>query len=187
MSDGHGDEHVSPSWPPPLPPSPSPPFPSRSLASRPDDTERVDCGWREGRRGREETEGLAFNYLGFPRQEAIHLRVYAIFGGEIANGSTEHRFPKYYDNIYPAQRGTSRWFRGIDSCWIGTAVCLDVSFARGGRRGSMVVGEVWSKRWSWRDNGLDGISNSIHRLMIRTKHPFQTNEKQVRKDKKKQE
>jgi len=31
--------------------------------------------------------GLAFNYLGFPREEAIHLRVYAIFEGKIASGS----------------------------------------------------------------------------------------------------
>lgn len=64
---------------------------------------------REERGGRE--EGLAFNYLGFPRQEAIHLRVYAIFeggreegGGEIANGCNGARrqvCPKYYDNIYP--------------------------------------------------------------------------------------
>lgn len=40
---------------------------------------------REERGGRE--EGLAFNYLGFPRQEAIHLRVYAIFEGGREEGA----------------------------------------------------------------------------------------------------
>lgn len=51
---------------------------------------------KEGARGkgaarRGERGGLAFNYLGFPREEAIHLRVYAIFGGEIAPGARECR------------------------------------------------------------------------------------------------
>ena len=95
-------------------------------------------------------EGLAFNYLGFPRQEAIHLRGYAIFGGgEIANGSTEHRFPKYYDNIYPTQRDESliqrhRFVLDRHRC----LPILDACFARweGG----------WSRRPSWRDNVLDG-------------------------------
>lgn len=76
---------------------------------------------RGGRRGEgmgRRVEGLAFNYLGFPRQEAIHLRVYAIFegweggreggrAGEIANGCNGARrqvCPKYYDNIYPNVR-----------------------------------------------------------------------------------
>ena len=45
---------------------------------------RSECGQGDALRG---WGGLAFNYLGFPREEAIHLRVYAIFEGEIALGS----------------------------------------------------------------------------------------------------
>lgn len=72
----------------------------RSGAERAADEGR-DTGWVDARvgrdarararRGERRRGGLAFNYLGFPREEAIHLRVYAIFGGEIAPGARECR------------------------------------------------------------------------------------------------
>lgn len=94
----------------------TPPF-SSPLPARIQPGPRMIRGGGEGERIRKERgggveggreEGLAFNYLGFPRQEAIHLRVYAIFEGrgegEIAdgcNGARRQVCPKYYDNIYP--------------------------------------------------------------------------------------
>lgn len=71
----------------------TPPFPSSSSSSlllprayptrSADDARGRASGYGRGgeEEGRREEEGLAFNYLGFPRREAIHLRVYAIFEG----------------------------------------------------------------------------------------------------------
>lgn len=106
MSDGHGDEHTLSLYATLLLPPPRA-YPTRSADDTRGEGERIRKERGGGVEGGRE-EGLAFNYLGFPRQEAIHLRVYAIFEGrgegEIAdgcNGARRQVCPKYYDNIYP--------------------------------------------------------------------------------------